>query len=64
MRKKKIHNLIGLSNELQLPAKWLKQQAEIGTIPVLNVDGKLRFNLDAVEEALCELAAKGGIDEE
>jgi hypothetical protein len=63
MKDKKLYTLFGLSYQLKLPAKWLKQQAENGTIPALNVDGKLRFNLEAVQEAISSLAAKGGNDE-
>jgi excisionase family DNA binding protein len=55
----KVYNLIGLSERLRLPAKWLKQQADAGEIPCLKVGRKRLFNFDAVQEALSRLAAKG-----
>lgn len=63
-KNQKLFNLIGLSEELQLPAKWLKEQAKADKIPCLFIGRKkMRFNLEAVKEALVDLAAKGGNDE-
>jgi predicted site-specific integrase-resolvase len=60
-RDKKLVNLIGLSEELQLPIDWLRVQAESGRIPCLFISRKkMRFNPEAVEKALADLAAKGG----
>jgi len=53
-------NLLGLSNKLRLPAGWLKTQARNKTIPCLFIGKKMQFNLEAVKEALADLAAKGG----
>jgi hypothetical protein len=51
----KFVNLNVLSQNLGLPAKYLRQLALSRKIPVLNVNGKLRFDLDAVEHALEKL---------
>ncbi len=60
-RSQQLFNLIGLAEELQLPAKWLKEQAKADKIPCLFIGRKkMRFNLEAVKEALADLAAKGG----
>ena len=60
-KNQKLFNLIGLAEELQLPAKWLKEQAKADKIPCLFIGRKkMRFNLEAVKEALADLAAKGG----
>jgi hypothetical protein len=50
--------LVALSQELRLPAKWLKGQAEAGNIPSLLVGKKRLFNPDAVRAALSKLAAQ------
>jgi hypothetical protein len=59
----KLKNLYQLSRELSLPADWLKEQAKAGNIPCLRIRKKLRFNLEAVEAALAEIAAKGVQDD-
>ncbi len=62
-KNQKLFNLIGLAEELQLPAKWLKEQAKADKIPCLFIGRKkMRFNLEAVKEALADLAAKGDSD--
>lgn len=62
-KNQKLFNLIGLAEELQLPAKWLKEQAKAEKIPCLFIGRKkMRFNLEAVKEALADLAAKGDSD--
>jgi hypothetical protein len=38
----------------------LRNLANKGDIPKLDVNGRLRFNPEAVQKALDELAAKGG----
>ncbi len=39
---------------------YLRELAEKRTIPVLDVNGRLRFNLEAVQNALDEIAAQEG----
>jgi len=59
-----LFNLIGLADELQLPAIWLREKAISGKIPCLFVGRKkMLFNLEAVKKALADLAAKGGGNE-
>jgi len=48
---------------LGLPVTFLKELVENNKIPSLNVNGRLRFNLVAVQQALADLAAKGGSNE-
>lgn len=54
----KLLNLHGLARELRLPAAWLKDEAEHGRIPCLQIGRKLRFNTEAVRAALAERAAQ------
>jgi predicted transcriptional regulator len=49
-----------LSAKTKLPQKYLKELAKKNVIPALNVNGRLRFNPEAVQQALDKLAAKGG----
>ena len=57
---KRFVNLKSLSKCLNLSENYLKQLSLEGKIPVLYVNGRLRFNPDAVRSALDELASKGG----
>lgn len=52
-------SLEALAVELGLPKLYLKQLAVKGSIPFLNVNGRLRFNPVAVQQALDKLAARG-----
>jgi excisionase family DNA binding protein len=52
-----------ISKELGLPTTYLKELAEQHKIRALKVYGRLRFNPEAVKQALDELAAKGGENE-
>jgi hypothetical protein len=56
-------SLNALANHFNLPDSYLKQLANRSLIPFLKVNGRLRFNFEAVQQALSELAAKGGGDE-
>ena len=60
MKNENLHNLYGLSRKLNLPVKWLKEKAIKGQIPCLRIGRRFRFNIEAVEAALLEKAAKGG----
>ncbi len=63
MKQVKLYHIIGLAAELKLPAKWLKEQAQTGKIPCLKVGRKMLFSLEAVKQALLDLAAEGHNDE-
>ena len=47
---------------LGLPTTYLEELAKQHKIPALNVNGRLRFNPEAVQQVLDELAAKGDSD--
>ena len=49
-----------LAVTLALPQKYLRELAETKRIPVLNVNGRLRFNSESVQDALEKLATDGG----
>ena len=48
-----------LAAKFRLPLKYLRELAWDNSIPSLNVNGRLRFNLDAVQQALDRLAEQG-----
>jgi excisionase family DNA binding protein len=52
-----------LARKSNLPKAYLKRLAKANKIPSLNINGRLRFNSEAVQQALDELAAKGGDNE-
>jgi len=56
-------SLNALADHFNLPDSYLKQLANRSLIPFLKVNGRLRFNLEAVSQALADLAAKGGNDD-
>ncbi len=60
MKNENLHNLYGLSRELNLPVKWLKAKAVKGKIPCLRIGRRFRFNIEAVEAALLEMAEERG----
>lgn len=55
---KNFANIFGLSRQLNLPKKWLEDEAKAGRIPSLTVGRQRRFNVEAVENALAERAAQ------
>lgn len=57
-------NLRGLACTLNLPAPWLAEAADAGTIPCLRIGRKRRFNVAAVRVALAARAATERIDAE
>lgn len=57
-------SLSRLSNRLGLPEAYLKNLAASGTIPSLNINDRLRFNPEAVRQALDRLAEQEGHDEQ
>lgn len=57
----RLTNLAGLARELRLPAAWLRQQADEGTIPSITIGRKRRFNPAAVAGVLAERAAREGL---
>jgi len=52
-----------VSQETDLPQDYIKKLAIENKIPALFVNGRWRFNFEAVQQALADLAAKGGGDE-
>lgn len=63
MSSKKLLNLYGCAAELDVPAGWLKTAAVDGRVPCLWMGKRiLRFNAEAVREAIAELAAKNNRD--
>lgn len=48
-----------ISQETGLPQSFIRKLAEENKIPALSVNGRFRFNLEAVKQALANLAAKG-----
>jgi excisionase family DNA binding protein len=59
--KTKVYNTLNVTARmLGLPAPYIRKLAEHNKIPVLKINDRLRFNPDAVKEALDRLAEKGG----
>ena len=56
-------SLEGLTATFRLPLSYLRELAKTNKIPSLNINGRLRFNPEAVQQALDKLAAKGGHNE-
>jgi hypothetical protein len=51
-----------LARRVNLPAAWLKQEAEAGNLPCLRVGQRLLFSPQAVNRALLELAEQRKAD--
>lgn len=49
-------SLSRLSSRLGLPEAYLKNLAASGSIPSLNINGRLRFNPAAVQQAINKIA--------
>jgi L-lysine 2,3-aminomutase len=61
--KKKILNLYACARELDVPVGWLKEMADLDRIPCLRIGKRIvRFNPEAVREAIAELAATNNIN--
>lgn len=56
-------SLSKLAYVLNLPADWLKAEAEAGRLPCLRVGERLLFDRPAAEQALAERAAGERIGE-
>lgn len=56
----KLLSLPELAKALNLPAKWLKAEADAGRLPHLRVKYRYRFDFDAIVRILAERAANGG----
>jgi len=52
-----------LAGQLGLPEEYLKNLAEQNIIPSLKVKNRLRFNPEAVQQALDRIAEKGNGNE-
>ena len=48
-------SLSHLTRKLRLPKLYIQQQAKAGIIPHLNINGRLRFQEQAVRAALSEI---------
>ena len=59
--KTKIYKTLNVTASLLgLPTTYIKELAEKNKIPVLKVKGRMRFNPEAVQQALDKIAAHGG----
>jgi len=54
---KDVVSLRRLARRLGVPARWLREQAERGTVPCLRAGSQLLFSEPAVRAALAERAA-------
>jgi hypothetical protein len=61
--KRQFISLTSLAAEISLPKAYIVELADKGLIPSLDVNGRLRFNITAVQQALDKLASKGGHDD-
>ena len=61
--RKSYTSLDGLAAAIGLPRPYLRDLASKRLIPVLDVNGRLRFDEDHVREALRDLAANGAAAE-
>jgi hypothetical protein len=60
MQTAKYISLEALAATFRLPLNYLRELAKANKIPSLNINGRLRFNPEAVQSALDKLAAEGG----
>ena len=63
MEARKYISLEALAATFGLPQNYLRELSKTHKIPLLNINGRLRFNPEAVQQALDGLAAKGGNNE-
>ena len=56
-------SLEALASTLRLPLNYLRELVKANKIPSLNVNGRLRFNPAAVQQALDKLAERGSNDD-
>lgn len=49
--------LLQLARETNLPARWLKREADAGRLPHLRVGRVRLFDVEAVNQALCARAS-------
>lgn len=59
---KKPLSLHQLAHELEVPRDWLRDLADAGRIPCLKVAGLYLFDPDAVQTAICDIAAVSRVD--
>ena len=57
------YSLDALAAAMGLPRTYLRNLAAAGDIPALDVNGRLRFDLEQVRDALRRLAERGAGDE-
>jgi hypothetical protein len=54
-------NLSALARATDLPAAWLKREADAGRIPCIVASRRRMFDLEAVRKALAERAGHEGV---
>lgn len=54
--------LARMARRVGVPAKWLRDQAESGSVPSLRAGTRFLFNADAVESTLARQAAQEPAD--
>ncbi len=59
MEDKKYISLNAVAYVLGLPKAYIRRLAEAGSIPTIRTGKQILANLEAVEKALAEMAAKG-----
>ena len=47
-----------LAERTGLPVAWLKREVKKGALPAIRIGGTLRFNIDAVRQAVAAQASK------
>jgi hypothetical protein len=57
--KNELLNLSATANKIGVPIKWLRDKAISNEIPCLKIKSRFLFNIEAVRQALFDLAAKG-----
>jgi len=59
-----LQNVSATASRVGVPVKWLREKALVGKIPCLKISkSRLLFNIEAVKQALLDLAAEGNSDE-
>ena len=64
METTKYISLEALAATFKLPQNYLRELAKANKIPSLSINSRLRFNPDAVQQALDSLAAEGNSHEQ
>lgn len=57
-RNRLVVSLIELARRYRVPAAWLRREARAGRLPAIQAGSQHLFNVEAVERALAERAAR------